>query len=88
MTVFEVYLSTAAKDFLRKLDKPPFGRIYRRIKALSIDPYPADAKRVRGRKEKVFRVRVGDYRILYIIYWDTKRILIVTIDKRAQVYER
>lgn len=88
MTAFEVYLSTAAKAFLKKLDKPRFERIYRRINALAIDPYPADVKRVRGRKEKVFRVRVGDYRILYVIYWDTKRILIVTVDQRAKVYER
>jgi mRNA interferase RelE/StbE len=88
MTVFEVYLSTAAKAFLKKSDKPRFERIYQRISALAVDPHPADAKRVRGRKEKVFRVRVGDYRILYVIFWDTKRILIVTVDKRAKVYER
>ena len=88
MTVFEVHLSTATKAFLKKLDKPLFERIYRRINALAEDPYPADAKRIRGRKEKVFRVRVGDYRILYVIFGDTKRILIVTVDKRAKVYER
>jgi mRNA interferase RelE/StbE len=88
MTVFEIYLSTAVRAFLKKLDKPPFERIYQRINALAVDPYPADAKRVRSRKEKVFRVRVGDYRILYVIFWDTKHILIVTIDKRAKVYER
>jgi mRNA interferase RelE/StbE len=88
MTVFEIYLSTAVRAFLKKLDKPHFERIYQRINALAVDPYPADAKRVRSRKEKVFRVRVGDYRILYVIFWDTKHILIVTIDKRAKVYER
>ncbi|HUV03387.1 MAG TPA: type II toxin-antitoxin system RelE/ParE family toxin [Desulfobacteria bacterium] len=88
MTAFELYLSTAAKAYLKKLDKPVFERIYRRINALAVDPYPADAKRVRGRTEKVFRVRVGDYRILYVIYGDTKRILIVMVDKRAKVYER
>ncbi|MBN1455974.1 MAG: type II toxin-antitoxin system RelE/ParE family toxin [Methanomicrobia archaeon] len=88
MTVFEVYLSTAAKAFLKRLDKPLFERIYRRINALAVDPYPADAKRVRGRNEKVFRVRVGNYRILYVIFWDTKCILIVMVDKRAKVYDR
>ena len=81
-------MSTGAKAFLKRLDKALFERIYHRISALAIDPYPTDAKRVRGRKEQVFRVRVGNYRILYVIFWDTKRIGVVMVDKRAKVYER
>jgi mRNA-degrading endonuclease RelE of RelBE toxin-antitoxin system len=41
-----------------------------------------------GRKEKVFWVRVGDYRIQYVIYFNEKEILITVIDKRERVYHR
>ena len=34
---------------------------------------PPDAKRVVGREEKAFRVRAGDYRILYVVYLDKKQ---------------
>ena len=38
-------------------------------------------------KEKLFRVRVGDYRILYEIDYTTKKLGIVKIDNRGRVYE-
>jgi mRNA interferase RelE/StbE len=52
------------------------------------DPFPQDAKRITGQKEKVFRVRVGDYRILYVVFLDKNAILVVNIGKRANVYSR
>ena len=88
MKVFEIYLSNEAKKYLKKADKSIFERILKRIKELARDPYPTDAKRVIGRKDKVFRVRIGDYRILYVVYWDNNSILIVTINKRSKVYEK
>jgi len=59
---------------------------FKEIKKLSVDPFPSDAKRVVGRKEKVFRVRVGDYRILYVVFYGEKEILISDIEKRGGVY--
>ncbi len=56
------------------------------IKKLSVDPFPSDAKRVVGKKEKVFRVRVVDYRILYVVFHDKNEILISEIDKRGRAY--
>ena len=36
--------------------------------------------------EKVFRVRVGDYRILYSVSYEENLILIIKVDKRGRVY--
>jgi len=85
--VLGIYLSNKTKKFLKKVDKLTFERVFNKIKELALDPYPSDAKRVIGRKEKVFRVRIGDYRILYVVYLDKNSILIVNIDKRSKVYE-
>jgi mRNA interferase RelE/StbE len=88
MSAFEIYLSKETKAFLIKANKELFERVITRIRALALDPNPLDAKRVIGRKEKVFRVRIGDYRILYVVNRDKKSILIVTIDKRSKVYQK
>ena len=58
----------------------------KKIKELSENPFSSDAKRIVNREEKVFRVRVGDYRIQFIIYQDKKEILISDIDKRERAY--
>jgi len=52
-----------------------------------LNPYPKDRKRVGGRKEKVFRVRVGGYRILYVVFNERNSLLISDIDKRETVYD-
>jgi len=38
-------------------------------------------------ENKCFRVRVGDYRVVYDIIWEKKVILILKIDKRSKVYK-
>ena len=84
--MFQIRLSSTANRFLRKSQKEVCDRIVRKIKGLSVDPFPPDIKRVVGRKERVFRVRVGDYRIMYVIFYDKNEILISDIDKRERVY--
>lgn len=88
MKVLEIYLSNKAKRFLKKADKSTFERVFNKITELASDPHPSDAKTVFGRKKKVFRVRIGDYRILYVVYLDKNSVLIVNIDKRSKVYEK
>ena len=83
---FEIELSSRAYRFLKSIDKAIYNRIIKKLDGLSEDPFPPDAKRVTGRKEKAFRVRVGEYRLLYVVYFDKETILILNIDKRPKAY--
>jgi len=83
---FEVHLSSKATKFLKNADKKLYDRIINKLKRLSEDPFPQDAKRVLGQKEKVSRVRVGDYRILYVVYLDKNIVLVADVDKRERIY--
>lgn len=47
---------------------------------------PHDAKSIAG-ENNVFRIRVGDYRVLYRINYQDNKIIIFKIDKRAKVYD-
>ena len=83
---FEIELSSRAYRFLKNIDKTIYNRIIKKLEELSEDPSPPHAKKVAGRKEKAFRVRVGDYRILYVVYFDKETILILNMDKRPKAY--
>jgi mRNA interferase RelE/StbE len=86
--MFKLSLSSHTQKFLKKSDKLLYQRLIKKIKELSNDPFPSDSKRIVGRKDKVFRIRVGDYRIEYIVFYEKNEVLIADIDKRERIYHR
>jgi mRNA interferase RelE/StbE len=75
---------------VRKKDLPSIppkdlSRIIERIKELANDPYPHGAVRLKGREE--WRIRQGDYRILYIIEEQIVTIFVVKVGHRREVYK-
>ena len=58
--MFSAEFGSDAKKFLKKADKEIARRINLTIEKLRLEPFPSDVKRVVGKKEKIFRVRVGD----------------------------
>ncbi|MBI4141390.1 type II toxin-antitoxin system RelE/ParE family toxin [Candidatus Woesearchaeota archaeon] len=84
--MFAIEFSSQAKHFLKKCDKELTLRIIERIERLAQDPFPSDIKRVVNRKEKVFRVRVGDYRVQYSVIYEQNLIFISDVDKRPRAY--
>lgn len=85
--MFRIELATHAQRFIGKCDSVLYARLMEKIKLLSEEPFPQGTKRVVGRHEKVFRLRVGDYRIMYVVFHEQGLVLITDIDKRGRVYE-
>ncbi len=73
------------KKDLRSITSKDVGRIVERIQKLANDPYPEDAVRLKGRDE--WRIRQGDYRILYIVEEQTVTVFIVKVGHRREVYK-
>ena len=84
--MFEIKYSRQAVKFLKSLDKRLGLRILNRIEKLREEPIQHDSKKVEGCREKLFRVRVGNYRILYEVDHKNNLIGIVKIDKRERIY--
>ena len=84
---FEVRLGAKALHFLGTCEKELFERIREKLEKLAEDPFPHDMKRIKGTREKTFRVRVGGYRILYVVLMDEVIVLVVNIDKRPKAYQ-
>ena len=85
--MFSVEFGSDAKRFLKKSDKELIRRIIERIEKLKIEPFPSDVMRVVGKKDKIFRIRVGNYRIQYSIFYEKNIIFITDINKRERAYD-
>lgn len=75
---------------VRKKDLPglptkDIKRIIERIEDLTNDPYPVDATRLKGRDE--WRIRQGDYRILYLVEESIVTVIVVKVGHRREVYK-
>jgi mRNA interferase RelE/StbE len=76
----------AERDF-KSLDGSIRGRIKQRIDSLGENPYPSGIKKIAG-EDELYRLRVGDYRILYQVKGKILLVLIVGIGHRRDVYRR
>ena len=75
----------AALRELRKIDKSVQPRIRGAIELLAQNPRPPASRLLRGRDG--YRLRIGDYRILYTIEDAVLTIVVITIGHRRDVYE-
>ncbi|MGD0267376.1 MAG: type II toxin-antitoxin system RelE/ParE family toxin [Candidatus Methylomirabilota bacterium] len=84
---FTVVLKPAAVRDLRKLPEDLRRRIATRIDALATDPTPAGVEPLKGERD-LFRLRMGDYRILYRLDRKARVVLVARIGHRREVYRR
>ena len=87
MTYRIVFSRPAEKDLRRIRDRTVLQRLSAAIKALADEPHPPAAGRLRGVGE-VWRIQVGNWRICYAIEDDRLVILILTVARRGDVYDR
>jgi mRNA interferase RelE/StbE len=83
--VYRVEFKPSAARQLEELDKGMRARVDRKIDELSENPRPAGAKKLKGASE-LWRVRAGDYRVVYSIHDDVLVVLVVKIGHRRDVY--
>jgi mRNA interferase RelE/StbE len=71
---------------LDKRDRQTHDRLLRAIKALAYDPHPRGGKKLQGRYDDIYRVRVGSWRILYHVRDDVLVIVVVNVVQRKDAY--
>lgn len=83
---YRVERSSRARRGLRRLHPREADRIERAIAILANDPRPAGCKRLTASAE--WRIRVGDYRIIYRVDDELSLVFVIQIDKREDAYRR
>ena len=75
------------KSVQKELDRLPdevVRRILARLAGLQTNPRPVDVKKLKGRD--AWRIRVGDYRVIYEIHDRELQILVITVGHRRNIY--
>lgn len=85
MSSYRVEFTTAAAKELRKLDPGIRRRVLSGIADLERDPRPSGCKKLVG-ETNAWRVRIGDYRVLYEVMDDVLVVTVLRVAHRREVY--
>jgi len=82
---YQVQLAASARKELRSFSPEIIARIMRALKELGSVPRPAGAKKLTGQNSS-WRVRIGDYRIIYQIDDTQRSVDVIRIAHRGEAY--
>jgi mRNA interferase RelE/StbE len=83
--VYDVYIERTAERDLKKFPASDFYRIISRIRALTENPRPTGCHKLSGSKTD-WRIRIGDYRVIYEIDEKAKVVKVMRVRHRREVY--
>jgi len=85
---YNIKFSSDAEKSLKKLDKSTVKRVFIALDQLSNDPFNLpNTKKMKGKEENVYRLRVGNYRIIYEIINHELIIFVVRMGPRGDIYK-
>ena len=82
--MYEVELRRHVTKSLDRLKEPDFSRIITELSEIEQNPRPKGVEKLRG--TELWRIRVGDYRLVYQISDETRKIIVVRVGHRRDVY--
>lgn len=85
MAKYSVFILPSAQKEIEKLPKLAQTKVFKALVALSENPRPANCKKLVG--TEAWRVRIGEYRIVYIIEDNILRVEVVRVAHRKEVYK-
>jgi mRNA interferase RelE/StbE len=85
MASYKVSIKRSAEKELRKVDLAWIPRLVAAIQELARDPFPVGHKKLVG-SQHTYRIRVGDYRVVYMVYEVAKEVIVQRIQHRKDVY--
>jgi mRNA interferase RelE/StbE len=82
---YELLIERRAEKDLKKLETSLFTVVVEKIKSLSENPHLAGSRKLSG-SQNDWRIRIGDYRVLYEIDNKARTIKIMRVKRRREVY--
>ena len=84
MGSYKIEWKRSATRELRKLPREAVSRILQAVEELSAHPYPTGVRKLVG-SEQTYRIRIGDYRVVYSVFSSTLIIQIIRVGHRKDV---
>lgn len=85
MADYILTFARSARKELEALDATLVNRIFPKIEALAKNPRPGNCHKLKGEKN-LWRIRVGDYRVIYAIYDREPQVDIIAVRHRSKAY--
>jgi mRNA interferase RelE/StbE len=82
---YTITFARSARKELERLSATVISRVFPRIEALAQNPRPPSCRKIQG-YENLWRIRVGDYRVIYQVFDDELVVDIVTVRHRDHAY--
>ena len=86
MPLYAVSFRRSAEKDLQRLDEAVQGRVISAVEGLATNPRPFGFRKLQSRRDDVFRIRVGDYRVIYAVDDGAKVVTVERIRHRREVY--
>ena len=86
MPRYALDMKPSAQKELEGLSDSLIARLAPKIDGLAADPRPSGCRKLHGYKD-LWRIRVGDYRVVYMINDDRKKVSVTRVAHRREVYE-
>jgi mRNA interferase RelE/StbE len=81
---FRVILSRSARKQMERIAGETEIRVLAKLSELEANPRPPGCKKLKNRD--AWRIRVGDYRVIYEIHDQVLQVIVVTVGHRLEVY--
>jgi mRNA interferase RelE/StbE len=85
MTKYTVVIQKSALKILEKINEPDYSKIKSQLFSLAENPRPPGCKKLKNRDG--YRIRIGNYRILYDIFDKLLIIEVITLGHRKEIYD-
>lgn len=83
--MYEVQLERAAERDLRRLSQESYWRVIPHVSSLAENPRPVGCRKI-TRSKNDWRIRIGDYRVVYEIDDEAKVVRVMRVRHRREVY--
>ena len=85
MPAYRVLVPPRVERQLARIAEPHRGRIFQALRRLATDPRPVGSRKLVNHDD-AYRIRVGDYRVIYEIHDKTITVTVTRVAKRSEAY--
>jgi len=85
--MFELFIERSAEKSLQRLPRKVRLRLVEHILSLKKNPRPMGCRKIAG-SENDYRIRIGDYRVIYEVLDTKNRVSIMAVGHRKDIYRR
>ena len=87
MASYKVVFKPSVEKDLRVLPQSVVERVFKKIEALQNEPFSRQSTKLAG-AEHLYRIRIGDYRVIYSVDNNLKQVIVHYVRHRREVYRQ